>query len=254
MSVTDAGAGNQTGFAATLTSYVRLRQVIPRLLRLRLNGHKVELCWAHSPDCLFFRPALRVAAILLSLLMVAWPLAAQSDWRRDQATQLPLPRKATVTGRSSPEKKTTKQQAGSPVKPCRARLARTARIKQAFVASTELRPMAQQLALLRTPEAYAGVTAYAHSHTGEAAAAAYLALGHAYLLDKRYAEAEAALARPGATTENWPTTPIFSTPRPATRPATMPLRRRSCTDLPIAIPKASSMSRSLSSKPTCCWR
>jgi soluble lytic murein transglycosylase len=59
------------------------------------------------------------------------------------------------------------------------------------VASTELRPMAQQLALLRTPAAYAGVTKYAHQHTGEAAAAAYLALGHAYLLDKRYAEAEA---------------------------------------------------------------
>ncbi len=54
--------------------------------------------------------------------------------------------------------------------------------------------MAQQLATLRTPEAYAGVAAYAHSHTGEAAAAAYLALGHAYLLDKRYAEAETALA------------------------------------------------------------
>ena len=34
----------------------------------------------------------------------------------------------------------------------------TARIKQAFVASTELRPMAQQLATMRTPAAYAGVT------------------------------------------------------------------------------------------------
>ncbi len=54
--------------------------------------------------------------------------------------------------------------------------------------------MAQQLALLRTPEAYQGVTAYAHNHTGEAAAAAYLALGHAYLLDKRYAEASSNLA------------------------------------------------------------
>jgi soluble lytic murein transglycosylase len=73
-------------------------------------------------------------------------------------------------------------------------LAHTARIKQAFVASKELEPMAQQLATLRTPEAYAAVTAYAHSHTGEAATAAYLALGHAYLLDARYAEAETALA------------------------------------------------------------
>jgi soluble lytic murein transglycosylase len=53
--------------------------------------------------------------------------------------------------------------------------------------------MAQQLANMRTPEAYAGVTAYARKHSGEAAAAAYLALGHAYLQDKRYTEAEASL-------------------------------------------------------------
>jgi len=51
--------------------------------------------------------------------------------------------------------------------------------------------MAQQLAMLRTPAAYAGVSKYAHQHSGEAAAAAYLALGHAYLLDKRSAEAAA---------------------------------------------------------------
>ena len=49
--------------------------------------------------------------------------------------------------------------------------------------------MAQQLATLRTPAAYAGVTKYAHAHTGEAASAAYLALGHAYLADRRFAEA-----------------------------------------------------------------
>ena len=53
--------------------------------------------------------------------------------------------------------------------------------------------MAQQLATLRTPAAYAGVTAYAHKHTGDAAAAAYLALGHAYLTDKRYGDAATAL-------------------------------------------------------------
>ncbi|HEV2362730.1 MAG TPA: transglycosylase SLT domain-containing protein [Caulobacteraceae bacterium] len=50
--------------------------------------------------------------------------------------------------------------------------------------------MAQQLATMRTAAAYAGVTAYARSHTGEAASAAYLALGHAYLLDRRYHDAE----------------------------------------------------------------
>ncbi len=53
--------------------------------------------------------------------------------------------------------------------------------------------MAQQLANLRTPAAYAGVSSYAQKHTGDAAAAAYLALGHAYLTDRRFAEATANL-------------------------------------------------------------
>ena len=75
----------------------------------------------------------------------------------------------------------------------RRRVARAHKIKLAFVASSELRPMAQQLATLRTPAAYSGVTSFAHSHTGEAAAAAYLALGHAYLVDKRYADAVTSL-------------------------------------------------------------
>ncbi len=70
-----------------------------------------------------------------------------------------------------------------------ARRARSARLKQAFVASTELRPMAQQLAATRLPAAYTGVASYARQHTGEASSAAYLALGHAYLLDNRYSDA-----------------------------------------------------------------
>ncbi|MGA8939887.1 MAG: outer membrane protein assembly factor BamD, partial [Acidobacteriaceae bacterium] len=60
----------------------------------------------------------------------------------------------------------------------------------AFSASAQLRPMAQQLVLERSPAAYAGVIAYANSHKGEAAASAELALGHAYMLDGRYGEAE----------------------------------------------------------------
>ena len=72
-------------------------------------------------------------------------------------------------------------------------LAKSQKLRQAFVASSQLRPMAQQLATMRSPAAYAGVSAYAHAHTGEAAAAAYLALGHAYLLDRKYPEAVSAL-------------------------------------------------------------
>ena len=50
--------------------------------------------------------------------------------------------------------------------------------------------MAQQLVSERSPAAYAGVMAYAASHPGEAAASAELAIGHAYMLDRRYADAQ----------------------------------------------------------------
>ncbi|HTJ30688.1 MAG TPA: tetratricopeptide repeat protein, partial [Acidobacteriaceae bacterium] len=71
------------------------------------------------------------------------------------------------------------------------RAARSAKLRQAFVVSTELRPMAQQLTAIRTPAAFAGVAAYARSHQGEAAASAYMALGHAYMLDNKFNEAAA---------------------------------------------------------------
>ena len=63
------------------------------------------------------------------------------------------------------------------------------RLNSAFIASATLRPMAQQLASLRSPAGFAAVSAYASSHPGAAASTAYLALGHAYALDHRYADA-----------------------------------------------------------------
>jgi len=68
--------------------------------------------------------------------------------------------------------------------------AESRRLSIAFTASSQLRPMAQQLVLNRSAAAYAGVLAYAADHKGEAAASAELAVGHAYMLDHRYAEAE----------------------------------------------------------------
>ncbi len=69
------------------------------------------------------------------------------------------------------------------------------RLSHAFIASATLRPMAQQLLLARSASAYAGVASYAAGHPGDGAAAANLALGHAYLLDKRYSDAELAFHR-----------------------------------------------------------
>jgi peptidoglycan lytic transglycosylase len=150
------------------------------------------------------RPALRFAALLLSVLLAVEPIAAQESTSPAGSRQSSSTKKTRTTSKSTSAKKpTTKKATAKPTAKARPRhrltrserIARTARIHRAFVASKELQPMAQQLATLRTPQAYSGVAAYARSHTGEAAAAAYLALGHAYLLDKRYAESETALAQ-----------------------------------------------------------
>jgi len=67
---------------------------------------------------------------------------------------------------------------------------RVRRIRQAFVASTTLRPMAQQLIQDRSPAGYAGVEAYARSHSKEdAGALAWLVVGYAHFLDHDYAKA-----------------------------------------------------------------
>jgi soluble lytic murein transglycosylase len=64
---------------------------------------------------------------------------------------------------------------------------RVRRIRQAFVASTTLRPMAQQLIQDRTPAGYAGVEAYARTHSKEdAGALAWLVVGYAHILDHEW--------------------------------------------------------------------
>jgi soluble lytic murein transglycosylase len=63
-------------------------------------------------------------------------------------------------------------------------------MRQAFVASASLRPMAEQLLQDRSLPAYAGVEAYARVHAQEdAGALAWLVLGYAHVLDHEYAKA-----------------------------------------------------------------
>src|SRR5215469_2794192 len=79
---------------------------------------------------------------------------------------------------SSSRKAPVKKRRKRPVSP------RVRRIRQAFVASATLRPMAQQLIANRTPAAYTGVVAYAHAHAKEdAGALAWLVVGYAHFLD-----------------------------------------------------------------------
>jgi soluble lytic murein transglycosylase len=61
---------------------------------------------------------------------------------------------------------------------------------QAFVASATLKPMARQLLQDRTPQAYAGVEAFARKNAAEdAGSLAWLAVGYARYLDHDYAHA-----------------------------------------------------------------
>src|SRR3954454_7795856 len=67
---------------------------------------------------------------------------------------------------------------------------RVRRIREAFVASATLRPMAQQLIQDRTPAAYTGVESYARTHSKEdAGALAWLVVGYAHFIDHDYAKA-----------------------------------------------------------------
>jgi soluble lytic murein transglycosylase len=69
-------------------------------------------------------------------------------------------------------------------------------IKRAFVASADLRPMAQQLLENRTPQAYQGVEAYARKHAkDDAGPLAWVVVGYAHYLDKDYAGARSSWAR-----------------------------------------------------------
>src|ERR1700721_512647 len=96
--------------------------------------------------------------------------------------------KAKASKKASVSSKGRKGKRGIANKPT----AQTIRLTSAFKASEQLRPMAQQLAMTRSAAAYNGVESYARQHPGEGAAAAYLALGHAYMLDHRYADATSA--------------------------------------------------------------
>ena len=70
------------------------------------------------------------------------------------------------------------------------------RVRLAFVASSSLRPMAQQLLQDRTPGAYAGVEGYARRNSKEdAGALAWLVVGYAHTLDHDYAKAIDPLTR-----------------------------------------------------------
>nr|WP_232298684.1 transglycosylase SLT domain-containing protein [Granulicella tundricola] len=106
--------------------------------------------------------------------------------------------KAVASGRGEkklPERKLTKAEKAAEAKRSAAETTQVVKLNSAFVATTQLRPMAQQLASTRSGASYNGVLTYAGGHPGIGAATAYLALGHAYALDHKYADAADAYKR-----------------------------------------------------------
>ena len=129
------------------------------------------------------------------------PAASDSpDKQSPTAPKTPPPKtEPDQSGAKNPPKKSTGKPAAKKPGSSRATAARrkrrpisprVRRIRQAFVASTTLRAMAQQLIQDRTPAAYAGVEAYARAHSKEdAGALAWLVVGYAHFIDKDYAQA-----------------------------------------------------------------
>ncbi len=168
--------------------------------------------------------AVAVASLMGMMVPCVWGGVAgrtQSSAAATEQTQKPVSKGKTGTeGKSTPEKstagkstaggskstsssKTTKSKSATAGKTraastSRRPTAQTIHLTSAFKASEQLRPMAQQLAMTRSPSAYAGVENYARVHPGEGAAAAYLALGHAYMLDHRYPDATGMFRRASA--------------------------------------------------------
>jgi len=162
-------------------------QLLPAAVNSSVKGASMR--YASQGRCFLLRRGIRFWGLTLALLAGLTIGEAAPIILRAEGTTPPrhhAKARAKTGTRKSGSKSTSHK-----LSPAKA--AKAARLKQAFVASTELRPMAQQLSAIRTAAAYAGVLAYAHQHQGDAAASAYLALGHAYLLDNRFKEAAANL-------------------------------------------------------------
>ncbi len=105
------------------------------------------------------------------------------------STPLPQTTKATkpATTKKPHVKKPARKKAASP---------RVRRIRRAFVASADLKPMAMQLLENRSPQAYAAIEKYARAHAGtDAGGLAWLAVGYARFLDQDCVQAVDALKR-----------------------------------------------------------
>ncbi|HEU5403896.1 MAG TPA: transglycosylase SLT domain-containing protein [Terriglobales bacterium] len=144
--------------------------------------------------------AVLAAAIILSGILTATQSSTPTTKSRKpsstSASKKSAATKKTATRAGAKSRSKTTAKSRRKVKRVRVSPAKLRRMKKAFVASAELKPMALQLLDTRSKPAYAGVEAYARKHPGtDEAAMAWLAVGYAHLLDKEYPQAQDALKK-----------------------------------------------------------
>jgi soluble lytic murein transglycosylase len=138
-----------------------------------------------------FVSRLTSSILVVLLLMQGSGLPAQTSGSSSTSS----PSSQSSTTKSTAKKKSSSSSAGQKSSTAKkshaprkkATAARTIKLHKSFVASSDLRPMAQQLIEYRTPAAYTGVENYATKHAGtEPGALAWFAIGYAHYLDAQY--------------------------------------------------------------------
>lgn len=118
------------------------------------------------------------------ILILFWLLLLSGSIR------LPLMQAQSSASSGSAKSKTSTTHKKTAAKKSKRSSPRLRRMRQAFVASASLKPMARQLLQDRTPAAYAGVEAFARRHAkDDAGSLAWLVVGYAHVLDHDYAKA-----------------------------------------------------------------
>jgi len=145
----------------------------------------------------------RFLAILL-LTFTTFAAAVPQAEKPKSTARKPSAHKTSAKAKHTPARKTATKKSGKHAasvaarKPAKKKVSpeKVRRMTRAFVASSNLKIMARQLAQNRTPAAYSGVEDYARLHAGtDAGALAWLAVGHARVQDQQYAQAMLALEK-----------------------------------------------------------
>jgi soluble lytic murein transglycosylase len=122
----------------------------------------------------------RISAILVLILLISSCALAQTSKSKSKSKKSAAAKSQTAKSRSQTTKARQRKRALTA-----AQQAKLRRLQKAFVASSELKPMAKQLLEVRSKVAYDAVEKFAFKHKDEdAGGLAYLLLGYARITDK----------------------------------------------------------------------